>query len=359
MRSETALLWWSLGILNSRRYKALRERFGDLDRALGALSPALLRELGMKDATIRDTLIRVEEFDAAAYLADMDRRGVELVSIEDAEYPAPLREIGDPPVFLSFIGDFGVLSRPLVAVVGTRRMTQYGRRVVMQFIPGLARSGAVTVSGLALGVDAAVAKDTIDAGGKTVAVLGQGLSTIYPKANALLAEKIVKNGGLLLSEFPLDYPPNVYTFPARNRIIAGLSRGTLVIEAPTDSGSIITAELALEYNREVFAVPGQVFDDNAAGCHALIANGQARIACAPEDVLREIGMVPAAARASGFTPREGDEKAVYEALDGMPRTMTELITRTALDTPRVGTALTLLELAGAARNVGAGQWVRA
>lgn len=359
MRHETALLWWWLGILTVRRHRALLDRFGDLDAALEHLSPAVLRELGVKDAKIRDVFIRMEEFDAAAYLADMDRRGVELLSIEDDGYPPPLREIGDPPIFLSYIGDIGILSRPLMGVVGTRRMTTYGRRVVSHFVPGFVRSGIVTVSGLALGVDAAVAKDTLDAGGRTVAVLGHGLATLYPKANALLGEKIVKSGGLLLSEFPLGYPPDVYTFPARNRIIAGLSRGTLVVEAPVDSGAIITAELALEYNREVFAVPGQVFDDNAAGCHALIASGQARIVCSPEEVLREIGMIPAEARADAFQPREGDERMVYEALDGMPRTMDDLIRHTSLDTPRIGTALTLLELAGAARNIGAGQWVRA
>ena len=119
------------------------------------------------------------------------------------------------------------LSRPMMGVVGTRRMTHYGRRAVSHFVPGFVRSGIVTVSGLALGVDAAVAKDTLEAGGRTIAVLGQGLSTIYPQANAVLADKIVKNGGLLMSEFPLDYPPNVYTFPARNRIIAALGAGVI------------------------------------------------------------------------------------------------------------------------------------
>lgn len=359
MKSETALLWWWLGVLRIRRYRKLMERFGNLDTALEKLSPAVLRELGVADAKIRDVFVRIEEFDAAAYMADMDRRGVELLFYEDDDYPAPLREIGDPPLFLSFIGDISILSRPMMGVVGTRRMTHYGRRVVSHFVPGFVRSGIVTVSGLALGVDAAVAKDTLDAGGRTVAVLGQGLSTIYPQANALLADKIVKSGGLLMSEFPLDYPPTVYSFPARNRIIAGLSIGTLVVEAPLNSGSIITAELALEYNREVFAVPGQVFDDNAAGCNALIAAGQAHLVCSPDEVLREIGMVPPEASDSFFQPREGDERTVYDALDGMPRTMDDLKALIALDASRIGTALTLLELAGAVRNIGAGQWVRA
>lgn len=359
MQSETILLWWWLGILTIRRYRLLMEHLGDLERARARLGPVMLRELGLKDAAIADVLSRLNRFDAPAYRARMERLGVRLCMIEDEEYPSALREIADPPVFLSLIGDASVLERPLIAVVGTRRMSSYGRRVVERMVPGFVRSGIVTVSGLALGVDAAVAKDTLEAGGRTVAVLGHGLARVYPAANQALARRIVEGGGVLVSEFPLDRPPDQYTFPARNRIIAGLARGTLVVEAPLGSGSIITAELALEYDRDVFAVPGQIFDDNAAGCNALIAAGQARVAVSPEDVLREIGMVPAETRAAAFVPREGDERIVYDALDGVPRTIDELVRATCLETPRIGVALTLLELAGGAKNVGAGQWVRA
>jgi DNA processing protein len=361
MQAETALLFWWLGILHSRRYSALMEAFGNLDDALKALNPAMLKELGLKEKTIQETFERIETFDPAKAIKDMEERGVKLLSIEDSEYPAALREIGDPPVFLSYIGDLSVLDKPKISVVGTRRMSPYGRRVTEHFVHAFARHGVVTVSGLALGVDAAVAKDSMTAGGQTVAVLGHGLATIYPASNRVLGEKIIKNGGLILSEYPLHHQPDVYTFPARNRIIAGLGLGTLVIEAPKDSGSIITAELALEYNRDVFAVPGQIFDDHMAGCHALIAQGQAKLVTAPEDILREIGVIvdtTHAMRMYMFEPRTPDERTVYAALSGMPLTMDDLTQRTKLDASRIGVALTMMELAGAARNAGGGQWIR-
>jgi DNA processing protein len=178
--------------------------------------------------------------------------------------------------------------------------------------------------------------------------------------NERLAAKIVANGGLLVSEFAMDIEPDVYTFPARNRIIAGLSLGTLVIEAPRDSGAIITAQLALEYGREVFAVPGSAFDDNMAGCHRLIERGHARLVTTPDDVLQELGIVHSAdePQQSLFLPQSPQQEAVYKVLSGMPHSADDISLRTQLSASAVATALTLMELAGAARNVGGGQWVR-
>jgi len=358
MQSNSLLLWWYLGILTAKRYEALIQYYGDLETSLEVLTPMLLKELGVKEKTITETLQRMEEFDAEALRKDMDERGVTLLFIEDEDYPASLKEIGDAPVFLSYKGDLSVLCHPMLSIVGTRNMSAYGRRVVREFVPVFVQSGLTTVSGLALGIDAAVAQETLLAGGRTVAVLGHGLNMLHPPSNKELSKKIIDAGGLILSEYPLYQQPNVYTFPARNRIIAGLSRGTLVIEAPMGSGSIITADLALEYNREVFAVPGQIFDEHMNGCHALIAAGHARITLTPDDVLREIGIIPSEQTLITFTPQSDDERIVHGALTAVPQTMDDLVASISIPAARIGTALTMMELAGAAWNIGGGQWVR-
>jgi DNA processing protein len=354
------LRWWYLGILNRRRYDALTTLFSDLDTAWQSLDAELLRDLGLREDGAKSALDRAAAFDGQKEAARLKRMKIDLCCIDDPHYPAMLREIADPPVFLSSIGDLSIVQHPCIGVVGTRRMTDYGRRAVSHFVPTFARSGVVTVSGLALGVDSAVARDTLDVGGKTVAVLGHGLSTIYPKTNERLAQKIVDGGGVVISEFPPDVQPDIYTFPARNRIIAGLSIGTLVAEAPLDSGAVITANLALEYGRDVFAVPGMIFDDNFAGCHRLIAEGHARLVTEPEEVLREIGVIASedGEQVSLFLPKSPEEEIIYSTLSGMPQSIDSLILRTGLDARVLGTTLTFMELAGAVRNVGAGQWIK-
>lgn len=360
MLTATALTWWSLNILTRKRYEMLQTNFGDLDAALKAVDALLLRELGLREETITATLQRLHAFDPKLEQTRLHKKNVQLCSIEDDHYPSKLREIADPPVFLSYIGDLSILHHPCIGVVGTRAMSSYGRRITETFVPMFARSGCVTVSGLAMGVDSAVAKDTMDAGGKTVAVVGHGLSSMYPRINQRLAEKIVAHGGLIVSEYPLDLEPDVYTFPARNRIIAGLSLGTLVIEAPQGSGSMITAQLALEYGREVFAVPGSIFDENMAGCHQLIERGHARLVTKPEDVLAELGIVQSTNTVEQqlFLPESGQQASIYTVLSGMPQSVDDIALRTELSVASVATALTLMELAGVVRNIGNGQWVR-
>ncbi|MBI5156075.1 DNA-protecting protein DprA [Candidatus Peregrinibacteria bacterium] len=360
MDQKTALLWWQLNVLSKRRYEAILEVYGSLDEASKHVGEEFLRGLGVRDDAVRAALIRLETFDADTMAKKLIEKEVTLLSIDDEAFPAILRQMGDPPIFLSYLGDLSCLTQPLIAVVGTRGMTAYGRRVVGEFVPRFVQAGCVTVSGLAQGIDTVVAQETLRAGGRTVAVLGHGLGNIFPTNNVKLADEILEKGGLLLSEFPIDMSPDFYTFPSRNRLIAGLGLGTLVIEAPAKSGALITAELALDYDRDVFAVPGPLFDPNAVGVNDLIARGLARLVTAPDDVLREIGIVaPDGAQAtSSYTPETEDEKKVWKALTTMPQPVDDLVVASGLPAPAVAATLTMMELAGVTKKVGAGRWVR-
>ncbi len=209
-----------------------------------------------------------------------------IVTLLDPEYPPLLREIEDPPAVLYMKGEGEIDSRKAIAIVGTRKASGYGKAVAHKLAAELARLGIIVVSGLALGIDTAAHRGALAGGGTTIAVLGTGLAHIYPAENEGLMQRIEKEGGLILSEFPISAPPAKWTFPQRNRIISGLSRGVVVVEAPEKSGALITARLALEQGREVFAVPGQVTSVASRGTNRLIQDG-ARLVMDAEDILSE------------------------------------------------------------------------
>lgn len=358
MDQVTTITWFALGVLTKRRYDILLKRFGNLTDALTALSETVLSELGCKPETINRTLALQKIFSVTEYVKRLERAGITLISCEDDSYPQMLQEIGDPPIFLSYRGDLSVLTRPCLGIVGSRNMSSYGKRIVESWVPEIAGNGVVTVSGLALGIDAAVASVTIANGGKTVAVLGHGLARIYPPSNAGLAREIIEQGGLLLSEFPLDVAPDRYTFPARNRIIAGLSRGVLIVEAGPESGALITADLAIDYGREAFAVPGSIFSELSAGCHAILSRGEAKIALSAREVLQDIGVLPMAQSVMHSPPPEDPlQRQIWEALTGVPQSISDLVESCRLDTSSIGATLTTLEIAGCAKSV-EGMWVR-
>ncbi len=358
MDRTTALTWSWLNVLTSKRLEALLKVYGDMTKALQHLDEPLLRELGCRDETVYATLNRLDEFDPASYEQELRKRDLSFMTIDDPGYPTHLREIPDAPVFLYWRGDLAILDQPTIALVGTRAMSDYGQRVAGEFVPKIVQAGFVTVSGLALGIDAAVARETMAASGKTVAVLGHGLGKIYPVENARLAEEIVEKGGLYLSEFPLDAIPGKYTFPARNRIIAGLSLGTVVLEAPLGSGALITADLALDYGREVFVVPGPIFDSNYAGSHQMLGKGHAKLVSSAADILSELGVVAREVSQETYDPKSAAEAALLNVLTTMPQTADDLMERSGLPAAQVASALTMMELAGAVAQAGHGQWVR-
>lgn len=214
----------------------------------------------------------------------------EKITIQDKNYPPLLKEIHDPPQELYVWGNLKPKEKYPLAVVGTRNVSQYGKQVTTELVTELAKQGLTIISGLALGIDGLAHQSALDTNARTIAVLGSGFYHLYPREHKKLAENIVKSGGAVITEYPPDAKPTQKTFPARNRIIAGLALGVLVIEAPMRSGALITARHALEQNREVFAVPGSIYNKNSDGTNNLIKMG-AKPVTNPEDILESFNIV--------------------------------------------------------------------
>lgn len=289
------------------------------------------------------------------HLRWLDRPAHHFLRLGSPAYPRLLANLPDPPAGLLVRGNPDVLSLPQLAIVGSRNPTQAGHDIARQFAAQLAQSGLVITSGLAIGIDAAAHRGALESGGKTIAVCGTGLDIDYPRANAGLSEEIA-SGGALVSEFPLGTPASKGNFPRRNRIISGLSLGTLVVEAAVRSGSLITARLAGEQGREVFAIPGSIRNPLARGCHKLIREG-AQLVETPADIFSELGPLAAALLpATPASAKTAESTAVltpaldkgYEilldALGFEPASVDVLIARTGLKADEVASMLLILEL---------------
>ena len=281
--------------------------------------------------------------------------------------PSPLRAIADPPPLLRLRGDASALSGPAIAIVGSRQPTPAGRETAYAFARALAGAGLVVVSGLAAGIDAAAHRGAMDAGGRTVAVCGTGLDIVYPENHAGLARRIV-GAGALLSEFPPGTRPLPHHFPRRNRLISGLALGVLVVEARHRSGSLITARLAAEQGREVFALPGSIHNPLARGCHRLIRDGARLVETADEvlaglqtDLFAAIGpgrtQAPAPTAFSGG-PLDTDGKILLNACGFEPVDVDTLVQRTGFPAGSVASMLVMLELRGEVEPCAGGLYCR-
>ncbi len=311
------------------------------------------------DARTSAALIATRErVDLDRELERAERLGVTLLSIEDAGYPRLLREIPGAPPLLYVRGTLTPADEWAIAVVGTRSPTAYGREAARHLAGDLARAGITIVSGLALGIDAIAHAAALEAGGRTVAVLGCGVDRPYPERHRELAERIISQGALV-SDYPLGALPAAANFPPRNRIISGLSHGTLVVEAGARSGALITVEFALEQGRDVLAVPGSIFSRQSEGCLQLIRNGAALVASA-SDVLAALDLTTASAQCEARIelPADPVEAALLAELSYEPRHIDELGRAVELPAPTVAAALALLELKGLARQAAPMQYVR-
>lgn len=291
----------------------------------------------------------------------LEKENIKVITPEDKNYPPLLKEIYDPPALLYLKGELAKDQDPFpLAVVGTRQITAYGRQITLEIVGALARAGLTIVSGLALGVDALAHAATLSQNGRTIAVLGSGLdqASVYPRQNCQLARQILEKGGAILSEFPTGSLPLRHHFPFRNRLISGLSLGTLVIEAAEDSGSLITARSALEQNREVFSVPGSIFSPFSLGPNNLLKMG-AKVVTEAQDILDALHLEKAEALIENrkILPETAEEAAILKILGREPLHIDEIAKQTAMPSRLVSSTLTLMEMKGKIRNLGGMMYV--
>lgn len=335
--------------LGAKGYRCLVDVFGSPEEVLKFPPAELQFRTGLQTRQVEGILPNVLLAQAATELEKLSSHNIKAILPSDQEYPALLKEIPDPPPVLYAQGNYSLLNNLSVGVVGSRASTSYGRRVATNISRDLAAAGVAVVSGLALGIDAQAHEGALACGGKTIAVLGCGLDVVYPWQNRKLYEKI-RSDGLLISEYPLGTKPDGFRFPARNRIISGMSHGVLVVEATKKSGSLITAQLALDFNRDVFAVPGQVDSVKSEGAHWLLQQG-AKLVQKVEDVLEELPLVQHVVKtetadelSDGNHSKVAQE--VLEHLDSYPVHKEELLTRLDLPVDEVAELFLMLELDG-------------
>jgi DNA processing protein len=343
------------------RFQRLLEICGGARRAWHA-TDLELAAAGLERRTA-DSLRRLRDQTTPENVAArLKKLGIRALTLLDDEYPVLLRQVADPPPVLFVRGRLEPADGQSIALVGTRRATSYGHAVAQRLARDLVNAGVTIVSGLAKGVDTHAHRAALDAGGRTIAVLGNGLDQVYPPENAGLARQIVDtDAGALVSEFAPGVPPDAVNFPRRNRVISGLSMATVIIEAGERSGALITADFALEQGREVMAVPGSILNPMCLGSNELLKQGATPVTSA-QDVLDALGAgagagPPAVAR---HVPELGpQESTVWQALGGEPRHVDDLARTLALGPGDISATLALLELRGMARQVGPMLYTRA
>jgi DNA processing protein len=346
--------------LTYRRFHRLIDNLGSAETAWHA-EIGELAQVGWEEGIARDFIAWREQANPEKILERLATEGIVAISYGDPDYPLLLKQLPDPPVALFVRGKLPPVTHPALSIVGTRKSTPYGKQVTLELSSELARKGLVLVSGLALGTDSFVHEATVEAGGITLAVLGSGVDrlSLYPRAHHGLAERIIATGGALLSEYPPGFLPTAYSFPARNRIIAGLTRATLVTEAPRESGALITARAALDYNREVLAVPHPITSPTGEGTNLLIQQG-AHVILKAADVLevldiKDIEQTLKSPQPSTLSP---DDTKILALLSKEPIHIDRITKDSGLPSTKVSSTLLLLEMKGYIKNTGGHYYIR-
>ncbi len=332
------------------RITRLLEAFGDAEKVLNAPANQLLRVDGIGPETAKLITSWQDHVDPAKELAEAEERGIAIITREDPSYPKHLLQAYDAPILLYVWGEITARDRHAISVVGSRRATTYGVNATRKLTYQLAHAGFTIVSGLARGIDTAAHEAALAAKGRTIAVVGSGLARLYPPENLALAEKIADGNGAVISEFPLHKAPDKQTFPMRNRIVAAWCQAVLVTECPAWSGSLITANLASEYGKPIFAVPGPIDKPSSAGCHQLIRDGATLVADASH-IIDDMGELPFS-RTDSVTEKEvvvpelpPEEAAVLAVmLPGDEFAVDRIISESGLPSSAVTAALFKLEL---------------
>ena len=336
-----------------------RVRLGQLENYFGSIEAAWkapqaeLKNSGLDAGSIKSIVATRPGIDLDAEMEKMERFGVTAFTCKDADYPARLKETYDYPPVLYVRGAILSQDEWCLAIVGTRRATVYGRQVAEEIVTDLARSKITIVSGLARGIDTVAHHAALEAGGRTIAIFACGLDTVYPGENTALAKRIMENGALV-SEHPLGVRPKAENFPRRNRIMSGLSLGTVVIEAGESSGALITAQMALEQNREVFAVPGSILSAASRGTNHLIQEG-AKLVVDYTDVLEELNLMTVARQIEmkELIPPNETESLLLKQVGTEPTHIDEICRGSGLPTSTVSSTLAMMELKGLVKQVGA------
>ena len=338
------------------RLRLLIEHFGSAEAAWNGTAEQL-RAAGLGAKTIARLSAVRSDVDLNLLWQRAVDQDIRVLTSEDEAYPSHLKEIEQPPPVLFVRGDWRPEDAIAVAIVGTRRITAYGRQVTEQLSGYLAANGITIVSGLARGVDEAAHSAALAAGGRTAAVLGSGVDRIYPPENRGLADKIMASGALL-SDYPMGTAPESTNFPPRNRIISGLTMATIVVEAGESSGALITAEFAAEQGRDVFAVPGNILAPQSKGTNKLIQSGALSL-LSPEDVLQglHLGRAGEQRAARRHLPVDEIERQVMDALGSEPLHVDDIRGHTGLPVEKVSAALVMMELKGMVRQVGGMQYI--
>jgi DNA processing protein len=337
------------------RVQRLLDTFGSLERAWHAPAEELRRCLEQR--SLSALLEARPKIDLPKIMADIERSGTRVTISSEDGYPVLLREIAAPPPVLYYRGELLETDATAVAIVGTRRVTQYGREMTIRIASELARAGVTIVSGLARGVDGIAHQAALDAGGRTIAVLGSGVNRMYPPEHRILAERIAEEGAVVSDYLP-NTPPDAMNFPPRNRIISGLSLGVVVIEAPDRSGALITVDFAADHGRDVFAVPGPVTASNSSGCNRILREG-ARLVRTAEDVLEDLQINRHRPVVVQQVLALGDaERRLLAVMTSEPQHIDDLALLCESTVAEVSGRLMMLELQGVVRNAGAQHYAR-
>ena len=342
--------------IGSQTLKKVLAAFPNLEEVWRGSEASLASRL---DPKIVSLIIDAKKlYDPDRELEKIIKNNIGYLTLTDRSYPPLLKEIYDAPVILYIQGNAEALKVNSLSVVGSRKYTIYGKRIVRELVKSCVNGGLSIVSGLALGIDGEAHRMALENNGVTVAVLGCGLDRIYPSSHQNLAYEIIEKSGAIVSEYSPGTPALQFNFPARNRIIAGLSLGTLVIEAGEKSGTLITAECALEYNREVFAVPGNINNDSSLGTNILIQKG-AKLVLSAEDIFSELPIEAKRShiRAKEMMPETEEEKIILEILKE-EKLVDAIVAESKMNIIALNGALTMMEMKGMVENVGGGRYRR-
>jgi DNA processing protein len=341
-----------------KKLKILVDYFKDGEKAWVASQKDLMAS-GLDEKTIHNIITQRTQMNPDQEWEILEKENVKVISFNDAEYPELLKEIPSAPYLLYMKGIFNFNENPSVAIVGSRKLTNYGKQVAYSLSRDLTSAGITVVSGMALGIDTIAHRGALEVGGKTVAVLGSSLDdmNIGPRSNYNLSRQIIDNGALI-SDYPISTSASVGTFPSRNRIMAGLTLGTIVIEAAEKSGTLITANLALEFNREVFAVPGSIFSPASTGANNLIRSG-AKIVTGVNDILEELNLEKKALEKNTkkIIPDSIEEETIIKILSEEPTHIDRIIKLTKLETSVTSSTLVILEMKGLIKDMGGQNYI--